>query len=88
MGSDIQRIIVCNGCARRHVERGAACDAFPNGIPASILVGNYDHRNAFDGDGGIRFALAPQYADFSEQINSAPSGALADALLAVYKATR
>ena len=32
-----------------------ACDAFPKGIPATILKGEFDHTNEFKGDNGIRF---------------------------------
>lgn len=33
----------------------ASCDAFPDGIPTEILVGNFDHSKPFSGDSGIRF---------------------------------
>lgn len=31
------------------------CEAFPNGIPDEILRVGYDHRQPFEGDGGIQF---------------------------------
>lgn len=31
------------------------CDAFPQGIPEEILLGGFDHRKPFKGDGGVRF---------------------------------
>lgn len=31
------------------------CRAFPQGIPEEILLGKFDHSNAYDGDNGIRF---------------------------------
>lgn len=34
------------------------CDAFPDGIPPEIVTGLHDHRQAFDGDGGIRYEPA------------------------------
>lgn len=35
------------------------CDAFPDGIPADILLG-VDHRKAHEGDNGIQFEVAPE----------------------------
>lgn len=31
------------------------CDAFPDGIPEELLVGDVDHRKPYPGDNGIRF---------------------------------
>ena len=31
------------------------CKAFAEGIPQEIYFGGFDHREAFEGDGGIRF---------------------------------
>lgn len=31
------------------------CTAFPFGIPREIIWNDFDHRNAHDGDHGIRF---------------------------------
>lgn len=46
----------CNNCIhlRQHTSK-LTCDAFPNGIPAIILKGEFDHTNEFEGDNGIRF---------------------------------
>lgn len=49
---------MCMGCAhrdRRHT-RDLVCAAFPGGIPDAILQSRADHRRAYPGDGGIRFA--------------------------------
>lgn len=32
-----------------------SCDAFPDGVPAEIQFGGFDHREPFKGDGGIHF---------------------------------
>lgn len=44
----------CSRCIHRH---GITqfCDAFPDGIPAIILRGDFDHTEPFPGDNGIRF---------------------------------
>lgn len=36
-------------------EGGASCAAFPGGIPMEILTNEFDHRQPYPGDGGIRF---------------------------------
>lgn len=48
----------CNTCKRLRVGT-AACEAFPDGIPLLIRSGEFDHREAFPGDGGKRWA-APE----------------------------
>lgn len=48
-------------CARcRHFWGGGACDAFQQGIPIVIMLGDFDHQSAYPnerypGDNGIRF---------------------------------
>jgi len=43
------------------------CDAFPNGIPAEILTGEFDHREPHEGDNGLRFdAVDPSLVDDGE----------------------
>lgn len=57
---------ICDACA--HLRRADLalppvedapmnCDAFPDGIPAEIWRGDFDHRASFPGDSGITFEL-------------------------------
>ncbi len=49
----------CNLCS--HIASdGLTCEAFPASIPIEILVGEFDHARAFEGDNGIRFKRRPQ----------------------------
>lgn len=55
---------ICHGCSHLREatsleDRGATCDAFPEGIPEAILQGGFDHREPFPGDGGVRFEQEP-----------------------------
>lgn len=53
---------ICDACSRLGPKPdgpGLACEAFPAGIPDAILVEGFDHRQAFDGDNGVRFQLEP-----------------------------
>lgn len=53
-------IPLCESCARLGPGPdgvGFACAAFPDGIPDAIYVGGFDHRQPFDGDGGIRYQM-------------------------------
>lgn len=34
---------------------GMRCEAFPDGIPMTILLNEHDHRESYAGDGGLRF---------------------------------
>jgi hypothetical protein len=36
-------------------EKGATCDAFPDGIPPVIISNQFDHRKPFAGDHGIQW---------------------------------
>lgn len=47
----------CDLCEHVHKD-GQSCEAFPDGIPAEILNGDYDHSNSYPGDNGIQFKEA------------------------------
>lgn len=47
--------VSCNTCKWLRVG-SSACEAFPDGIPAVIRSGEFDHREAFLDDGGKRWA--------------------------------
>lgn len=68
---------ICLGC--RHFDRtapgpGFGCTAFPSGIPDAIIESQFDHREPFDGDDGIRFEpVDVEAADYAEDVfNPAP----------------
>lgn len=51
---------ICLACKLLQMNDGDPnCEAFPEGIPAEILLGGFDHRGAFPGDGGVRFEQKP-----------------------------
>lgn len=51
---------MCFSCKRlRRSLDGPSCSAFPEGIPEQIIVGGFDHRQPFPGDGGQRFVQHP-----------------------------
>lgn len=53
----------CGTCAHLHENR-LSCTAFPNGIPLMIQSGQFDHRQEWTGDGGVRYEPA---ADLLEE---------------------
>ena len=60
---------ICAVCLHRQGDlRRPQCDAFPTGIPRDILLSRADHRQAYEGDGGVLFeardAEAAAYANF------------------------
>lgn len=51
---------MCDACIRLIPDPGNwKCAAFPGGIPEAIATDGADHREAFPGDGGIRFEQDP-----------------------------
>lgn len=49
---------ICTFCQHWKPIAGRACDAFPDGIPLEIWLGENDHRAPYPGDHGIRFEAA------------------------------
>ena len=43
----------CGNC--KHLQKDGTCTAFPKGIPYKILEAQHDHREPYEGDGGVRF---------------------------------
>lgn len=55
---ELQVLGQCLGCKWKS-KKGNICDAFPAGIPDPIQWGEFDHRNEYPGDHGIRFEARP-----------------------------
>lgn len=51
--SDVQST-QCLQCKHYRMSEDA-CDAFPTGIPAEIITGEFDHTHPYPGDNGVRF---------------------------------
>lgn len=55
-------IPVCESCTHLQPNPDGSgtlvCAAFPDGVPDAIYVDGFDHRQPFDGDGGVRWALS------------------------------
>lgn len=67
--------VQCLTCA--HYRGAMTCDAFPDPeqIPGEILSGAHDHRDAFAGDHGVRWAQDPDAwdPDAQDAISRPPS---------------
>lgn len=50
----------------------SACVAFPRGIPAEILAGQFDHSQPYEGDGGIRFVALRRPRSTDPRPDSSP----------------
>lgn len=54
---------VCTLCVHFNVdsalEKKRTCEAFPQGIPDEIFLGQNNHRSPYKGDNGIQFKLHP-----------------------------
>lgn len=46
---------ICGSCTHQG-ENPFTCDAFPDGIPTEILIGEVDHTTPYKGDRGIQFS--------------------------------
>lgn len=48
---------ICLTCRYLHLDDDIrlTCDAFPDGIPFTIITGEANHRLPIDGDNGIRY---------------------------------
>ncbi len=64
----------CVTCVRRITKKlnedVVVCEAFPGGIPDEILEARNQHRQAFKGDGGLRWKPLSgfEYLDTPEEI--------------------
>lgn len=47
------RVGICHSC--KHNRKRGKCAAFPDGIPAQVLVGNVLHTRPISGDNGLQY---------------------------------
>lgn len=48
----------CASCKHLHLgsrKVKTSCDAFPEGVPSAILLGEHDHTGSYPGDNGISY---------------------------------
>ena len=63
---------ICFACKRW---RGRVCEAFPDGIPESIMFDGFDHRQPHEGDHDLRFVLDdPRLLAAYEDMNTLVAG--------------
>lgn len=65
----------CSGCEHfhRHVTDGIACNAFPDGIPADVVLNRVSHADAIEGDHGVRFSPRPELVAIHTEAVRAPA---------------
>jgi hypothetical protein len=63
---DERALPLCVVCRHlhRHGTGRVGCDAYPLGIPGSVLDGRVAHREPLCGDGGVLFEPAPEVPAF------------------------
>lgn len=44
---------LCGSCVHR--TGTYTCDAWPDGIPREVMLGELDHREPIEGDGGVQY---------------------------------
>ena len=49
-----ERLGICHTCKHRR-SNGMSCNAFPEGIPIVILIGDFMHTAPYPGDNGIQY---------------------------------
>lgn len=49
-----ERLGICHTCVHRRAN-GLNCDAFPEGIPVEIIIGDVLHTSPYPGDNGIQY---------------------------------
>lgn len=50
----MEAVGICHTCVFRHMDL-FTCRAFPDGIPAEVLVGDFLHVDSYPGDHGIQY---------------------------------